>query len=147
MGREGAVPQVEHAFGDRIGAASRRLDRWGMVRMFTPANQLEKADKLRKEAEDTAANADKRPADEKKEAEETASGIKPEDIEVKVEGNWATTSGKYTLIVQGTRIPSQLDRVVWVYNGGQWWQYNFEVAERNTYGHPPNFAMDLDPWK
>jgi hypothetical protein len=128
-------------------AASRRLDRWAMARMFTPARQLQQADKLREEAEAVAKAAAARSATEKKEAEETARGVTAEDLEVQVEGNWAVTSGKYELIVSGQKIPSRLDRIVWVFDDGQWWQYNFEVVERNSYGHPPDFAMDLDPWK
>jgi hypothetical protein len=128
-------------------AASRRLDRWTMVRMFTPARQLEQADKLRKDAEGIVKAAEARSANEKKEAEETASGIKAGDIKVQLEGNWAVTSGKYNIVAFGTNVPAQLDRLVWVYDGGQWWQYNFELPERNAYGHPPDFAMDLDPWK
>jgi hypothetical protein len=127
-------------------AASRRLDRWTMVRMFTPARQIEQADKLRDEAEGIARAAAARSADERKEAEETAGGIKAADLDVQIEGNWAVTSGNYDLIAFGQHIPAALDRIAWVYDDGQWWQYNFENVERNSYGHPPDFAMDLDPW-
>jgi hypothetical protein len=143
MGKEELLRQRAVAYY----AASRRLDRLGMLRLTTPARQLAQADKLREDARKIAETAARQPADQRREAEETAAGIKPEDIEVQLEGNWATTTGKYNLIIAGQKIPSQLDRTLWVYDDGQWWQYSFEPPERNAYGHPPDFAMDMDPWK
>jgi hypothetical protein len=126
-------------------AASRRLDKWTMVRAFTPARQLEETDVLRRDADATSKAAAKLSADNRRDAELTAAGIKPEALDVQLEGDWAVTRGNYSLIVGDKKIEQLLDPLVWVRHGGQWWVYDFKLYERNTYGHPPDFALELDP--
>jgi gas vesicle protein len=126
-------------------AASRRLDKWTMVRMYTPARQFEDAEKLRTEAENAARTAQKQSAEAKREQEQTAASITPESLEVRIERDWATTGGSYSLVAFDQQIPAQLDRTLWVFDAGQWWVYSWEIVERNAYGHQPDFAMDLDP--
>jgi hypothetical protein len=118
-----------------------------MERMFTPARQLDEADTLQKDATATIKVAAKDSADEKKERQQTADSIKAKDLEVHMEDDWAVTGGKYDLVAFGKHIPSRLDQAVWVYRDGQWWIYSFKPVERNAYGNPPDFAMDLDPQK
>jgi hypothetical protein len=127
--------------------ASRRLDRLTMAQMFTPARQLEQADELRKEAEQVATRAAAQSEQMRKEAEETARGVQAKNLRLEIEGDWAVTSGSYEIVAFKQRVEAQLDRVAWVYDDGQWWQYNFELVERNAYGNPPDLAMGLDPWK
>jgi hypothetical protein len=124
--------------------ASRLLDREAMVRMFTPARQLAETTELRQEAEATRAAAAKLSETERKEAAETAAGIKPGELVVELEGDWAVTGGMYQLVVVGSRITSPLEQLVWVRHGGQWWVYAFTPDERNHYGHPPDFAMQYE---
>jgi len=145
--RRGSLEQQLRAKATDYYRASRQLDQLKMEQMYTPVRQLEEADKLKEQAAKTAKMESHATASDRHEQEESALSIKPEKLEVLLDGSWAVTAGKYTLYAFGKQIPSRLDPAVWVYSEGQWWIYSFTDAERLHYGNPPDIAMRYDPDK
>jgi hypothetical protein len=125
--------------------ASRRLDMPELVRYFSPARQRAEAAKLSANAA-KATPPQKLPEKQRRELEESATGVDPAKLELRIDGDWAVTRGKAPLpLGDGRSLNVDLEPLVWVLDGGEWWIYTFKASELNTYGHPPDFALPLRP--
>jgi hypothetical protein len=123
--------------------AQRRFDPWTLVRMYTPARQSAEGLSLAQFAASRARVRNDFDESTIKGLEQSTESISPEKLTVQRVGNWAVTTGTCTVFPDGTPVPLELDKVVWVYNGADWWVYQMTLDELNAYGNPPDFARQL----
>ena len=124
--------------------AMRRGDMSAMNRLKTPARQIWEEQLLR----DAAAKSDERlrttfSKQALENMERGAQSVSPDNIETRIEGNWALTSGSSFVYDSGQPLAFPLDQLVWVYDHGEWWEYELRPRELNAYGNPPDFARDV----
>jgi hypothetical protein len=124
--------------------ASRTLDKLRMSQLFTPARQQALTETLLKEAENSRKLYESMTPEVKREMQATAQTVQPDKLELRVEGDWAVTTGPYVLHADGNELKQRLDETVWVYDRGDWWVFGFHLSEYNTYGNPPDFALQLE---
>ncbi|MBN2083556.1 hypothetical protein JW859_15280 [bacterium] len=113
-------------------------DLWTISRLYTPARQLADRDDIVKLAEYEAGLFQRFEEKTKQQLQGNAAGILPENLEVKIYGDWAVTGG-VLMITEGEReIPVPLGEMSWVRTGGDWWIYIRRPSELNAYGNPPD---------
>jgi hypothetical protein len=122
--------------------AARRLDMRGMAQLYTPAHQLQQQGGLAELVAQNIVERSKMQPQRLAEQDIAAGAIDAGKIEVEANGDWAVTSGRYTIPAVGKdpAMPAPLEPVVWVRTDGDWWVYLLEADELACYGNPPDFA-------
>lgn len=124
--------------------AMRRGDIGEMVRLETPARQLLDTVRLKHEIaynDSQRAKFHKTTIDR---MERAAASVLADKLVVRIEGDWAVTSGQSTVYDQQDQpIPFPLDELVWMRAGRDWWEYEMAPVELNAYGNPPDFARNV----
>jgi len=120
--------------------ASRLLDFEGMSRLFTPARQESQTDYLRDNIREKRETYNSLSQSTRDDLQFSADSISPDRLTLKVDGDWAVTSGTCDMRMDGDPVRAPLADIVWVRNAGEWWVYSLTNEELNAYGNPPDFA-------
>ena len=124
--------------------ASSTFDYETMVQLYTPAQQVADSEELNKKArrwKDTfEVDFDE---DHRRDLLATADALTSDDLEIRLEGDWALITGLHDVYAEGRPVRMQLDPSVWVRTGGDWWMYQMSVPELSAYGNPPDFARKI----
>ena len=123
--------------------ALRQMDYLGATRLMTPARQYAEAAQLRVEAQATKSRHDKLSAESQASLTKNADSIQAEQLSIRVEGDWALTSGLSDVYEGGQPVRLALEDLVWICVDGDWWNYDMTTAELAAYGNPPDFARDV----
>lgn len=121
--------------------ASSTFDYETMAQLYTPAQQ--QADKLelnklaRRWKQSFENEFDE---SHRRDLISTAEALSLEQMEVRMEGDWALVQGQHDIYVEGKVVSMGLEPSVWVRSGGDWWMYQLSDAELIAYGNPPDFA-------
>lgn len=124
--------------------ASAVFDYSTMVAMYSPAYQVANAEELRRKArrwkETFELDFDE---EHRADLQSTADALSREDLQIRIEGDWALVKGQHDVYVEGRPVRMSLDQTVWVRTGGDWWMYQLTNPELEAYGNPPDFARDV----
>lgn len=123
-------------------SALRQMDYGSATRMMTPARQYAEAAKLRVEAQATKRRQEKLSTDARASLKKNADSIQADKLDIRIEGNWALTSGLSDVYEAGQPVTLPLEELVWICINGDWWNYDLTNAELAAYGNPPDFARD-----
>lgn len=122
--------------------ASRLFDMAAMVRLYTPARQLGDTAQLDGLVRQRRADIARMKPETRWQHEQAAAGVNPDKLELRIEGDWAVTSGTAALPASadhaGSEVP--LESIVWLKTDGDWWIYLLHPSELVCYGNPPDFA-------
>ena len=119
------------------------VDYGTIARLYTPARQVDEQQELRAEIDKFAETVRHFQPDTLSDLAASAETVTADALEVEIDGDWAVTAGERLIVTEGYEIPTELDQVVWVRNGGDWWIYTMTQAELIAYGNPPDFARKL----
>ncbi len=117
--------------------ASRLFDYAHLARMFSPANQQLNTEEVQRQVAKFGGQFPGFDALTQKNLRDAAAGIKPELLELTVDGDWARTGGKGEYPVEDQTVQIPLNDVVWVRTAGDWWVYQLLNPEIQYYGLPP----------
>lgn len=112
------------------------------TKMMSPARQYIETAKLRDAAKATQLSQDKLSASTRDNLRKAAETILADKLKVRIEGNWALTSGSSVVYENGNPLPFALEDLVWICVDGDWWNYDMTPVELATYGNPPDFARN-----
>ncbi|MCB1217942.1 hypothetical protein KDL44_11155 [bacterium] len=123
--------------------ASAKFDFETMVRIYTPAIQVAEKTELNRRARRWGETFQVEFDDShRQDLLDTAAAISLEDMEFRIEGDWALVTGSHDVHVEGQIVRMGLDPTVWVRTGNDWWMYQLDNSELIAYGNPPDFARD-----
>lgn len=123
--------------------ATRLFDYLAMSQLYTPAKQVAQQQELLEDNEKYLASFSM--FDETNQAGllKSAQSITPDSLEVKLEGDWAATWGVAKYPTANTELTIQLEKMVWVRSGGDWWIYTWTLPEIAAYGNPPDESYEM----
>ena len=116
-----------------------------MQPLMTPAHQIGSTDALKKLAQKNRDETSKARPELVKAQQALADALKPEALDVQIDGDWAVVGGNYTVPAEGNNQPLTLPltKSVWVRRAGDWWNFLLEADEVACYGNPPDFAREI----
>ncbi|MEZ5339273.1 MAG: hypothetical protein R3F46_13570 [bacterium] len=124
--------------------ASSKFDFETMVRIYSPAMQLAEKTELNRRARRWGETFEVEFDDaHRQDLLDTAAAISLEEMEFRIEGDWALVTGSHEVHVEGQIVRMGLDPTVWVRTGNDWWMYQLDDSELIAYGNPPDFARDM----
>jgi len=118
-----------------------------IVTSYTPARQVREREELRKRARHEEQVFSRFEPATRDKLRESSLTIRADELEVRLEGDWAVTNGNITVHPieaepeKTAEIP--IGEVVWLRTGGDWWVYEWRASEIQAYGNPPDFALKL----
>jgi hypothetical protein len=127
---------------EKFYRALRQMDYGEVARMMTPARQFAETATLRDAVKATQQRQGKLSADTRTSLGKAADSIKADQLDIRIEGNWALTSGSGEVYESGSPVTLPLEDLVWICINGDWWNYDMTNAELAAYGNPPDFARN-----
>jgi hypothetical protein len=121
--------------------ASSRFDYETMARLYTPAEQQANKLELNKLARRWKQSFENEfEESHRNDLIKTAEALNLEQMEFRMEDDWALVKGRHDIYVEGKPVSMALEPSVWMCSGGDWWMYQLSDAELIAYGNPPDFA-------